>query len=134
VRFYNVLAPLGFAALYLLRLRRMPLLNQFMAFAVFSVVLPYVSYEYTLVHIYLVFAAFLLFLVQDADIALVELKGARLNIVMACFAITFAPLACLAHERYQGQIKAIVLVVLLVITLLTPMPSTLFRDRAGDTA
>lgn len=129
LRVYSILAPLVFAAIYVLRIRRLPILNQFMALSIFSVILPYVSYDYTLVHIYLVFAAFILFLVQDADAALVALRGWKLTTVLVCFAIIFSPLAWLAFEFYQGQVKAIALVVLLIMVLLTPMPSTLFRDR-----
>jgi hypothetical protein len=132
ITFYTILAPLAFAVLYLLRLRRMPLLNQYMALTILSVILPYVSYEYTLVHIYLVFAVFLLFLLfllQDGDIASIACRGSKLNIAMACFAIAFAPLAYLGHEWYQGQIKGLALVVLLAVTVLSPMPSTLFGDR-----
>jgi hypothetical protein len=133
VAIYSVLAPLAFIATYVLRLRRMPILNQFMALTIFSVILPYVSYEYTLVHIYLVLAAFIVFLVQDQDATTNALLGPRLYVVMACFAIVCAPLAFLAFEFYQGQIKAIVLLVLLTIVLCTPMPSTLFRDRPAST-
>jgi hypothetical protein len=136
VRVYSVLAALGFAAIYLLRLRRMPLLNQFMAFTIFSVLLPYVSYEYTLVHIYLVFAVLLIFLLQDGNALPHVFSPAKLNVTMICFAILFAPLAYLAHEMCQGQVKAIALVALLGVALGRGMPSTLFRDRSlsGDSA
>jgi hypothetical protein len=127
--FYTVLAPLTFAVVYLLKLRRMPILNQFVALTIFSVILPYVSYEYTLVYIYLVFAVFLLFLQQDGETAPIARKRSKLNISMACFAIIFAPLAYLGRELHPGQIKALALVVLLVVTILSPMPSTLFKDR-----
>ena len=42
---YSVLAPLTFVFVYMGRLRQMPLLNQFAALTIFSVLLPYVSYE-----------------------------------------------------------------------------------------
>jgi hypothetical protein len=129
VAWYSVLAPLTFAALYLGRIRRMPLLNQFMTLSVLSLLLPYVSYEYTLVQIDLVFAVFLLYLIQDGEAARVALPPARLAFAMACFAVTFAPLAYLALEHFQGQIKAVALLGLLFVGLDSPMPSTLFRDR-----
>jgi hypothetical protein len=134
VAVYSVLAPVIFTAIYLLRLRAMPLLNQFMALTIFSVILPYVSYEYTLVHIYLVFAVFILFLLQDGDTALAALTDKNLNLVMICFAIVFAPLAYLALEHFQGQIKCLALIALLAVTLLSPMPSTLFGDRPAPVA
>jgi hypothetical protein len=107
----------------------LPILNQFIALTILSVTLPYVSYDYTLVHIYLVFAVFLIFLVQDADVANTALKGSKLTVVMVCFAVIFSPLAFLAFEMYPGQVKCLALLVLLCTTLLAPLPSTLFGDR-----
>jgi hypothetical protein len=135
---YSVIAPLAFLAVYLFRLRRMPLLNQFIALTLCSILLPYVSYEYTLVHVYLVFAVFLLFVLQDVcghDLASTSIGNAatlnpsQVRSLMICFAITFAPLARIAREQYQGQIKCLALLAMLLVALQSPMPSTLFGDR-----
>jgi hypothetical protein len=127
---YSVVAPLAFLALYVLRIRTMPLLNQFMALTLCSVLLPYVSYEYTLVHVYLVFAAFLIFLLQDeAKQSLPAFNPSRTRSAMICFALIFAPMALIAREQYQGQVKCVILLMLLNLILRVPMPSTLFGDR-----
>ncbi|HEX3968646.1 MAG TPA: glycosyltransferase family 87 protein, partial [Edaphobacter sp.] len=49
---YNIVIPLAAILLYWFRLRRLPLLNQFIAYIVLCVLLPYVSGDYTLVHMY----------------------------------------------------------------------------------
>ena len=62
---YSFLIPLAFALIYWIRLRHLPVLNQLVSYLVLCVLLPYVSYEYTLVYIYIVWGAFLLFLLAD---------------------------------------------------------------------
>ena len=64
LRIYNIVIPLAALLLYWFRLRRLPLLNQFIAYIVLCVSLPYVSGDYTLVHMYIAWAAFLLFLLS----------------------------------------------------------------------
>ena len=61
LRVYSLLIPLGAVLLYWFRLRHMPILNQFMAYMILCVLLPYVSGDYTLVHVYLVWGAFCCF-------------------------------------------------------------------------
>ena len=126
---YSILAPLFFAGAYLIRLRRLPLLNQFTSFAIFAVILPYFSYDYTLVHLYLVFAALLLFLLQDVRTGLSQLPRGTLRLLMICFALVIAPVTALSFERYGGQVRCLALLGLLIIFLRYPMPSTLFNDR-----
>ena len=62
LRWYNLVIPLGAVLLYWFRLRHLPILNQFMAYMILCVLLPYVSGDYTLVYVYLIWGAFLLFL------------------------------------------------------------------------
>ena len=126
---YGILAPLGFLTLFLLRIRFLPLLNQFATLALCSVLLPYISYEYTLVVIDLVFATFLVTLLQD-DVA-GRLPLPRLRQFAIFFALALAPITALSFEHFSGQVKCIALLGLLVAFLRTPFPSTLFGD-AGD--
>jgi hypothetical protein len=65
LRIYNILIPIGAVLLYWFSLRHLPLLNQFMAYIILGILLPQISYEYKLVHMYLVWGAFLLFLLTD---------------------------------------------------------------------
>jgi hypothetical protein len=130
-RIYGILAPLFFAVLYLGRLWRMPLLNQFIALTLCSILLPYLSYEYTLVHVYLIWAAFLYFLLTDVKAGRGRLSGLRANVMMLSFALAIAPLSFLLIARssgVSGQVKSVALIVLLGVVLATPMPSTLFGD------
>ena len=128
VSVYGILAPLSFLVLYLLRIRRLPLLNQFATLALCSVLLPYISYEYTLVVIDLVFATFLVTLLQD-DVA-DHLSLPRLRPFAIFFAVVLAPITALSLEHFSGQVKCIALLGLLVAFLRTPLPSTLFGDQS----
>jgi hypothetical protein len=128
VRVYSFVAPVGFIALYILFLRSMPLLNQFMALTLCAVLLPYVSYEYTLVHVYLMFGVFLIFLLTDVSSDKVSISRKKAMLMMSCFAIVFAPISILELTHVSGQIKGVILLILLGVILDTPMPSTLFGD------
>ncbi len=128
LRIYTFLAPLAFAALYLLRLRRLPLLNQFATLTLCSILLPFVSYEYTLINLLLVWAAFLVFLHQDVASGRVTLPALRLRQAGMLFGAVFAPLTAICFEHFSGQVKGILLVLLLVFFTSFPMLSTLFGD------
>lgn len=129
LRVYSILAPLVFAAIYLFRLRRLPLLNQFCTLTLCALTLPYVSNDYTLIHLYLVFAVLLTYFIKEADSIDFGFWKLRLPFAMACFAIIFAPLAMLAGHLYMGQIRCLLLLALLGWFLKYPMPSSLFHDR-----
>jgi Glycosyltransferase family 87 len=135
-RIYSIVTPLAFVILYVVRLRRLPLLNQFMGLTICSIVLPYISGEYTLVHVYLIWAAFLSFLLTDVKAGFSDLSSKRMNLMMSSFAVVIAPLSFLVlktHSGFSGQIKSLVLVFLLAVILRTPMPSSLFGDLAPAT-
>ena len=51
-RTYYLVSALVFGGLFLFRVRRLPLLNRLLFFTIAMVLLPPVSYEYTLVHLY----------------------------------------------------------------------------------
>jgi hypothetical protein len=130
-RVYGILAPLAFIVLYVARLRRLPLLNQFMALTLCSILLPYISGEYTLVYVYLIFAVFLCFLLTDVKAGLSALTRTRANLIMSSFAVVIAPLSFLVVKTssgFSGQIKSMVLLLLLAVILETPMLSSLFGD------
>ncbi len=126
IRIYGILAPLTFLTLYFLRIRKLPLLNQFATLTLCSVLLPYISYEYTLVVLYLVWAVFLVFLLQDAPA--LNLPYTRLRTFAILFAATLAPITALSFEHFSGQVKCFLLIALLVAFLRLPMPSTIFGD------
>lgn len=93
--YYLVLAGAAVTAIYLLRVRRMPVVNRLLFASLCMVALPPVSYDYTLVHLYLPFALFVIAAVraqQERDD--VHLPGALtpgFKRALACFAILFTP-------------------------------------------
>jgi hypothetical protein len=134
-RLYNIAVPLGALLLYWFRLRRMPILNQFMAYLVLCVLLPYVSSEYTLIHVYLVWGAFLLFLLTDVTSGSIRIPARTIFMILFSCAVVFAPLTYLQIENRAGrtlpfgsQVKTVFLALILWTVVRTPMPSSLFGD------
>jgi hypothetical protein len=131
---YNIVAPSAALLLYWFRLRRLPLLNQFIAYVVLFTVLPQVSYEYKLVYLYLVWGVFLYFILTDVVSGLVAMSLRSINIVLLSCAVIFAPLSYLRIVRgvsilaFGGEIKLICLLLILVTVCRVPMPSSLFGD------
>jgi hypothetical protein len=129
--FYSVLIPLAFAVLYWIRLRHLPILNQLISYLVLCVLLPYVSYEYTLVYMYVVWGAFLLFLLTDVASGRVEIPKRAINVFMTSCAVVLAPLTYIVLGRSFGlgaQIKTVFLVVILWTALKVRMPSSMFGE------
>ena len=121
--------------LYWFRLRHLPLLNQFIAYIVLSILLPQVSYEYKLVHMYLAWGAFLLFLLADVAAGRAEIPAWGIHVILFSCAVIFVPLNFLAVVSTGGhifgfaaQVKMIFLLLILFTVLRVPMPSSLFGD------
>jgi len=116
--------------LYLSRICRLPLINQIFTLTILSLFLPYFSYDYTLIHLYIPWGLFMVFLAYDAESSGFTTKQA-LNILIPC-AIIFTPQSYLIIEGiggFGGQVKALVLLYLLIVVLKNPMPSdTLFKE------
>jgi O-antigen ligase len=127
---YSFFAVIGFLVLYLVKLRRMPVLNQVLALTTLSILLPFVSFEYTLVHLIVPFILLLIFLVTDIASGVVPLKRSEILALLIPFAILFAPLSFLIFFSvgFGAQIKALVLVHLVILCLRIPLPSSLFGD------
>ncbi|HEY3988418.1 MAG TPA: glycosyltransferase family 87 protein [Acidobacteriaceae bacterium] len=132
---YNIVVPLAAILLYWFRLRRLPLLNQFIAYIVLCVSLPYVSGEYTLVHMYTAWAAFLLFLLDDVATGRVRIPAKAIRVILFSCAVIFAPLSYLlissSNDRtlaFGPQVKTIFLFLILLTVCRFPMPSSLFGD------
>jgi hypothetical protein len=135
LRIYNIVIPLAAVLLYWFRLRRLPLLNQFIAYIVLCVLLPYVSGEYTLVHLYIAGGAFLLFLLDDVATARVTIPARAIYLILFSCAVIFVPLSYLviggsANRTFAfgSQMKTIFLILILLTVLRVPMPSSLFGD------
>jgi hypothetical protein len=135
LRIYNIVIPLAAVLLYWFRLRHLPLLNQFIAYIVLCVLLPYVSGEYTLVHMYIAWAAFLLFLLNDVATARVQIPARAIHAILFSCAVIFVPLSYLVisdgpNRNFASgpQVKTVFLLVILLTVLRVPMPSSLFGD------
>ncbi len=110
-----------------LRLRRLPLLNQMVALACCVLVLPPLSGDYTLVHLYVPFALLLLTTIRQQQAGLGETFF--LIRIFCYFAILFTPQSYLFRGTvgyggtagFGGQVKAIVLVALLAESLVRPL-------------
>ena len=142
LRVYNILIPLCALLLYWFRLRRFPLLNQFMAYMLLCVILPYISYEYTLINIYLVWGAFLLFLLSDVATGRISIPARAIHTILISCAVIFVPLSYLLIGNnpehmiaFGGQVQLVFIAIILWTVLRTPMPSSLFGDlRSHPTA
>jgi Glycosyltransferase family 87 len=135
LRIYNILIPIGGILLYWFRLRKLPLLNQFIAYIVLFILLPQVSYEYKLVHMYLAWGAFLLFLLGDVARGRVEIPAWAIHVFLFACAVIFVPLNGLTsvtsaghYLSFAAQVKAVFLLLILLTVLRVPMPSSLFGD------
>ncbi len=134
LRVYNIVIPLAALLLYWFRLRRLPLLNQFIAYIVLCVLLPYVSGDYTLVHMYTAWAAFLLFLLDDVATGRVRIPAKAIRMILFSCAVIFVPLSYIAIAGSVNifalgpQVKMVFLILILLTVCRVPMPSSLFGD------
>jgi hypothetical protein len=130
---YLAVAAVSGIALYFLRIRHLPVINQVLCLCIASILLPPVSYEYTLLHLYVPFALLAL-LAQEKWNSREPIPG--INAAFFCFAILLSPLSEFIHnsERFGGQIKSIVLVVLMYVALKYPFgsPETVQRREERE--
>lgn len=119
-----------FFLLYITSIRKLPFLNQLFSLTILGILLPFFSGDYTLIHLYIPWGIFLIFLAYDAKSSGFTTKQA-LNILIPC-AIIFTPQSYLIIEGiggFGGQVKALTLLYLLIVVLKNPMPSdTLFKE------
>ena len=102
--------------LYVLRIRRLPLINQLLAFSIASIFFTAFSGDGTLLHLYYAFGL-LLFLSFRAYRDHMTVPG--LNAALISLAILVTPLSFVAgrHQRYEGQLRSLLLGYLLFLTL-----------------
>ena len=116
---YLFLAASTGIVLYFTRIRFMPVLNQILSLAIAAVLLPPLSHDYTLLHLYVPFGLLTIFVLQEAR------QGRTHSImrpVFLAFGILFAPLTEFINsgQTYGGQIKAIVLATLFIVSITVP--------------
>jgi hypothetical protein len=122
----------------LLRVWRMPVLNQFFALTIITVWLPWVSYDYTLVQLYIPWGMFLILLMQQDAKQMPAITYRQALLVLLPFAFVFTPQSYLMMRHtvagFGGQFKAIALLFLFVMALTCPWPGRIFGDRQAAQA
>lgn len=111
-------AALG-VAVYFGRLRNLPVLNQLIGLTVCSVLLPPISYDYTLVSL-LAPCALLCIYAATAWRLGQTIRG--LTPALMCFSLifTWGTFLTFAHTRFAGQVRTIALLALLSVLLIYP--------------
>ncbi len=104
------------------RVRKLPLSNQLAFCVVVCVLLPPTSFEYTLLHL-LTLTALLLMLLLDAARAGKRVPGLLPALTCCTIGLMFLPELIYNGNQIDGQIKSLVLVVLLFIVLRYPFSS-----------
>jgi hypothetical protein len=94
------------------------------------VLLPQLSFDYTLVHALIPWGAFLLFLLSDVAFGRVRITLRQALAFLIPYAVLFAPQSFLIFRSvgFGGQVKALALVAIVVAALRNPLPSSLFGD------
>ncbi len=108
---------------YFARIRKLPVINQVLCLTVATVMLPPISFDYTLIHLYTPFVLWALWLVSADRRVGVSTRGMRALLV--CFIVLFAQVGeVISHgDRLGGQIKAVALLVLFILGLWFPVQS-----------
>jgi hypothetical protein len=128
LRVYMAVAAIAGVAVYLLRIRRMPMLNQVLALTVYAVLVPPLSADYTLLELLLPFALLCLYAV-DAWRSGEQARG--LSACFACFAAIFGWETFLTlRYSFDRPMRTLALCALLVIVLRSPFPWPLL-DRGA---
>jgi hypothetical protein len=114
LRMFLLPAAVGGVALYFLRIRNLPVINQVICLSVAPLILLPVSYDYTLMYLYLSWTMLVFFAIDRADRFTPGLRP-----VFVCLALTTAIETELIFRRFSfgGQFKAAVLVVLMYLGL-----------------
>ncbi len=110
---YLAVVALGGCLLFFTRIRKLPVTNQVLCLAVSAVVLPPISYDYTLIHLYAGFVLLVFLVVEDAK-AGTRSKPAGLWFSLLVLTFLLSPeTEFIYHGRlYGGQLKCVALLAL----------------------
>ena len=116
---YMLIAALTGLLCYVLRVWKLPVFNQITALSIFCILLPPVSFEYTLMQMFPAFGVFCCMAVRQQDDKYI---AKRLDVVGVCFGLLFSLLgfAIIHGHLVEGQLKSFVLIFLLVYVLRFP--------------
>jgi hypothetical protein len=118
---YTVSMAILCAALYFLRIWRLPFPNQILFLSILSVTLAPMSYDYTLLNLY---PAFAMLVVLSLRMERGAPRVPYLTTYMVLFALIFTPESYVIFRavRYGAQVRSICLVVMLLMALTSPIP------------
>ena len=124
---YMLTTALTGLVLYFARIRRMPMINQVLCLTIASILLPPVSFDYTLIHLYVPFVMVAVMLVNQNRRGQTQTRGVSTMIV--CFIVLLSQIGeiILHGDRLGGQIKAVVLLTLFILGVVVP-----FADEFED--
>lgn len=127
---YMAVAAAAGILVYFWKIRALPRANQILALTVVSVLLPPVSGDYTLLHLYIPWGVLVLVAVSLKDLQ--EAQG--LIVSLCCMAFLMAPESYVVVHgiKLGGQLKAIALLALFVVSIAFPIEEPPLV--AGETA
>ncbi len=125
---YTVLTAVLGSLLWYLRIRKLPFLNQLLALVVAGIWLVPVSYEYTLLQLYLPLACLFLVLLETPRAGDCAMDDEMTRLLLLCACIV-SPLSELVWREVGlgGQTKSLLLLVLMVLSLTRRLPSRFDR-------
>ena len=125
---YLVTAALSVAALWLLRVRNLPLVNRVLFVALASVWLTPTSYDYTLVHLYAPWALLALVCVRSSN------RSPSVYIALGCLAVIFTAQGYIIYDatHYGAQAKTFAMLTLMILTTTAPLVGRSIKSQPGD--
>jgi len=131
LKWYLGITALAGIAAYFIWIRKLPLLNQTLALTICAVLLPPVSFDYTLVQLVLPFGLLCLYTV---DIWRKDNQVRGLKASFACLSVIFTAEAYFTLViRLAGQVRAVVLLILLVTVMRCPFPWQALGEEEQET-
>ena len=113
LRIYLGAAAVSGVLLFVMRIRKQPFPEQVLALTAASILLPPVSYDYTLLYLYLPLGLFFFRLLAERQ------AGPQTRVILILLALILAPMSeFIVHgQRFGGQIKAVLLAALLTLAV-----------------
>lgn len=127
---YVPVIAVGATLLFLLRVRKLPLINRILFVTICMVALPPVSYDYTLIHLCIPFALITL--------AAVRMRSQTLPPgfvpALACFVLIFTPQLFLFHNDFalNGVLKSAAMIGLLILLVRHPWTDPEWQDADAN--
>ncbi len=126
---YLLIAAVVGVCIYFLRIRKLPVANQVLCLVVASILLPPISFDYTLIHLYIPWAMLVLLALQGPQRHVPGLLAA-----FVCCAVVFAPETELIFFQHTlgAQLKSIVLLLLFFIGLRFPFATVYDQQQPSQ--